>query len=80
LEGEDPALYQGVPGVIGIVTPQASASAGQLWEIDCACRQRKPVLLIYGTSDRPLLLPAILRDRPIGEWRWSDIVAFLNRL
>jgi hypothetical protein len=67
-------------GVIGIITNNTPKASGQLWELACAYEDKKPVFLMYGNSDRPANLPALLTGRQINLWTWANISAFLKRL
>jgi hypothetical protein len=71
---------KGCDGVIGIVTKNTVKADGQLWELNCAIEEGVPVLLIYGTDDRPANLPDPVKGRRILTWTWDNIVAFLDRL
>jgi hypothetical protein len=67
--------------VIGLITHNTPKAAGQLWELKCAYEERKPVLLIYGYSDkRPLTTPSEIAGRTIYNWTWDRIGDFIKRL
>ena len=68
-------------GVIALVTNQIIRADGQQWEIECAYKERVPVLLIEGKSEKlGKGFPAILDDKDFLDWTLPNIMAFLNRL
>ena len=71
---------KGCDGLIGIITNNTLKATGQLWELKCAYEEEVPVLLIYGTDDRPANLPEPVKGRRILVWYWSNITAFLDNL
>lgn len=71
---------RGCDGMIGIITRNTPAATGQLWELQCAYDESVPVLLIYGTDDRPANLPAPVKGRRILVWSWDNIENFLESL
>jgi hypothetical protein len=71
---------KGCDGMIGIITQNTLKADGQVWEINCGYEEDVPVLLIYGTDDRPANLPDPVKDRRILTWSWSNIATFINNL
>jgi len=72
---------RGCEGVIGIITHSTPKASGQLWELKCAFEERKPVLLIYGYSDkRPSTIPTEISGKAIYSWIWARIGSFINSL
>jgi hypothetical protein len=71
---------KGCDGVIGLITHNTPKATGQLWELKCAYEEKKPVLLIYGYSDRrPNSIPDEIKSRTIQPWTWDGIGKFINR-
>jgi hypothetical protein len=70
---------KGCDGMIGIITQNTLKADGQVWEINCGYEE-VPVLLIYGTDDRPTNLPDPVKGRRILTWSWTNIAAFINNL
>jgi hypothetical protein len=69
----------GCDGVIGLITHNTPSAVGQLWELQCAYNERKPVLLLYGYSDkRPSTIPEVLAGKRIDTWTWDRIANFVN--
>lgn len=72
---------KGCDGVIGLITHNTPSATGQLWELKCANEEKKPVLLLYGYSDkRPSSIPAEIQGRQINLWTWERISSFVNSL
>jgi hypothetical protein len=72
---------RGCNGVIGLITHNTPSASGQLWELKCAYEEHKPVLLLYGYSDkRPSYLPAEITGKAINVWTWDRIGQFINSL
>ncbi len=70
---------RGCDGVIALISKNTPKADGQLWEIQCAYDENKPVMLIWVNNDRPAL-PALLRDKRINVWSWENIKNFIGRL
>ncbi|WP_035660683.1 hypothetical protein [Bradyrhizobium sp. Ec3.3] len=72
---------KGCDGVIGIITPNTPKASGQLWELKCAYEEKRPVLLIRRSADRPLsAVPEEIRGRPVVAWSWPTIETFIKKL
>ena len=56
---------KGCDGLIAIITKNTPKADGQLWEIRCAYEEEIPVMLMYGSDDRPASLPLILQGKKI---------------
>jgi hypothetical protein len=66
-------------GVIALVSKDTLTSTGELWEIQCAKDEGKPLigLWVY-TNDRTK--PDALKGYSIIEWNWDDIADFIDSL
>ncbi|MDP1736008.1 MAG: hypothetical protein Q8L23_01055 [Caulobacter sp.] len=63
-------------GVIAIVSKNSLSSTGQMWEIQCAKEERKPLRGVWGyTTDRTNLVGV---NTVI--WAWDNIAAFIDSL
>lgn len=71
---------KGCDGLIGIITKNTPKADGQIWELKCAYEENVPVLLIYGSDDRPANLPDPVKDKRILTWSWSNIANFLGKI
>lgn len=70
---------KGCDGVIGLISKNTPKATGQLWEIECAYDEKKPVMLMYINEDRPTL-PAALKDKRINVWSWANLKGFIEEL
>ena len=70
---------RGSDGVVGLVSSTTAADVLQLWTIECAYSEKKPVLLIY--VDAPSGdLPDRLPGRHINAWSWTNLKTFIESL
>ena len=70
---------RGCDGVIALISKNTAKAAGEIWEIECAYEEKKPVMLMWINDERPAV-PALLKDKRINTWTWPNIKAFLDRL
>ena len=63
-------------GVIALVSRNSLSSSGQLWEIQCAREENKPLLAVWAYKDDRTELAGV-RTVP---WSWTAISSFINRL
>ena len=73
------ARIKSCDGVIDLISSNTPKADGQLWEIQCAYEENKPVMLMYVNDDRPAL-PAWLAAKLINVWNWNNLSAFMKRL
>lgn len=66
-------------GVIALVSKSTPASSGEIWEVQCAQAEEKPLLGIWAyTDDRTK--PTAMSSVPIVAWEWNSIARFIDRL
>lgn len=65
-------------GVIALISPSTPGAEGQLWEIQCATEEGKPLLGIYikGATSKP----AALGTAPCATWDWDNVTDFIDGL
>lgn len=63
-------------GVIALISKNSLSSSGQLWEIQCAREERKPLLAIWAYKDDRTELPGV----KTVAWSYPVISAFINSL
>ncbi|MBL78581.1 MAG: hypothetical protein CMH70_00725 [Nitrosomonadaceae bacterium] len=68
-------------GVIALITNQIIRADGQRWEIECAYKEKLPVLLLQGRSEKlAKKLPSIIDDKEFLDWTLPNIMTFINKL
>jgi hypothetical protein len=73
------ARIRGVDGVIALVSKNTPQASGELWEIECAKDEEKPMIGLFAyTSDRTR--PTALSGYKIIEWTWNGIAEFIDSL
>ena len=70
---------KGCDGVIGLISKNTPDASGEIFELECAYNENIPVMLMYINDDRPTL-PALLNNKRINVWSWSNIKTFINGL
>ena len=66
-------------GVIVLVSSWTRQADGQLWEIDCARKEAKPIRGFWvekGFRTRPRAMGSV----PIRVWSWSNVARFIESL
>ncbi|MBU3668918.1 MAG: hypothetical protein FGM57_03040 [Candidatus Taylorbacteria bacterium] len=66
-------------GVIALISKHTPLATGQLFEIKTAAEESVPTMLMYSSSDRPVL-PSSLNGKLINIWSWDNIKSFINKL
>ena len=70
---------KGCHGVIALISKNTKTSDGELWEIQCAYDEKKPVMLMWVNDERPAL-PPLLKDKLINVWSWENLKKFIEKL
>lgn len=70
---------RGCDGVIALIGGYTPVSAGQLWQIQCAVAESKPLLGLWVESDRRVK-PVEMGSARCESWSWENIGDFLDRL
>jgi hypothetical protein len=65
-------------GVIALISASTPRAAGQIWEIECARAQGKPLLGIWLGDYRTK--PAAMGSAPCRIWTWENVAAFIDSL
>lgn len=63
-------------GVIVLVSKNSLTATGQLWEIECAKAENKPILGIWVYTTDRTTLPGVRTM----EWSWPGITSFIDAL
>lgn len=70
---------KGSDGVIALLSKNSARADGQLWEIQCAIEEGKPLLGIYAyNNDRSV--PTGFPPSKVRDWTWENVRQFINRL
>jgi len=70
---------KGCHGVVALISKNTKTSDGELWEIQCAYDEKKPVMLMWINDERPAL-PPLLKDKLINIWSWENLKKFIDKL
>src|ERR1035437_405042 len=70
---------KGCDGVIALISKNTAAADGELWEIQCAYEEGIPTMLMWVNDERPAV-PALLKDKRINVWSWSNLKTFIENL
>ncbi|ACU34161.1 TIR domain-containing protein [Actinosynnema mirum] len=65
-------------GVIALISPSTVQAEGQLWEIECAVEEGKPLLGIFIKEQR--IKPAVMGSAPCVAWTWKAVEDFIDGL
>jgi nucleoside 2-deoxyribosyltransferase len=70
---------KGCDGVIALISKNTAAADGEVWEIQCAYEEGIPTMLMWVNDERPAV-PALLKDKRINVWSWSNLKTFIENL
>jgi hypothetical protein len=73
------ARIRGSSGVIALISKNTLRASGQIWEIQCAITEKKPLLgmWIY-RSDRTQ--PKVMEGKRVVMWTWPAVTNFIRRV
>lgn len=66
-------------GVLALISSNTPKATGELWEIQCAVEEKKPLLGIWienGYRAKPL----VMRAAPCKIWTWPNVASFIEGL
>lgn len=66
-------------GVIALISSSTPKADGELWEIQCAVEEEKPLLGIW-IEDGYRTKPAVMDGAPCKVWTWPNVAAFIDGL
>lgn len=70
---------KGSDGVIALLSKNTPAADGELWEIECAVEEEKPLIGLYiYKEDRTK--PTIMNGHDCITWTWDGLANFINGL
>ena len=72
---------RGCDGMISIITRNTKKADGQIWEMNCAIDEGRPLLAIYGNKDHiGATIPNECGYLPVVDWNWEKISAWIKQL
>jgi hypothetical protein len=70
---------RGSNGVIALISKNTPGASGEIWEINCAIAEGKPLLGLWiYKEDRTR--PAVMEGQKIVVWTWEAIAEFIDSL
>ena len=66
-------------GVIALISKSTPGATGELWEIQCAVAEKKPLLGLW-IQDGYRTKPKELGDAPVKAWTWDNVASFIDTL
>jgi hypothetical protein len=66
-------------GVIALISSSTPAATGQLWEIQCAVEEDRPLLGIW-LEDGYRVKPTQMGSAPCKIWTWQNVADFIDGL
>lgn len=66
-------------GVIALISGSTPSASGQLWEIQCAREEGKPLLGIW-IEDGYRVKPPAMGSAPCKNWTWENVADFIDGL
>jgi hypothetical protein len=66
-------------GVVALISSSTPKATGELWEIQCAIEESKPLVGIW-IEDGYRTKPAIMGGAACKNWTWSNVAAFIDGL
>ncbi len=70
---------KGSDGVIALLSKNSPAADGELWEIQCAIEEAKPLVGLYIYKEDKTT-PTIMNGQKCITWTWDGLAAFINGL
>jgi hypothetical protein len=70
---------RGSNGVIALISKETPTASGEIWEIECAIAEKKPLLGLWiYKGDRTE--PTVMQGQKIVVWTWPAITQFIDSL
>jgi hypothetical protein len=66
-------------GVIALISSSTPKATGELWEIQCAVEEKKPLLGIWIETDYRTK-PSVMGSAPCKDWTWENVAGFIDGL
>ena len=66
-------------GVIALISSNTPGATGEIWEIECAVAEEKPLIGIW-IEDDYRTKPSAMGSAPCLEWTWANVANFIDGL
>ncbi len=66
-------------GVIALLSSSTPKASGELWEIQCAVEEKRPLLGIWIETDYRTK-PSVMGTAPCKDWTWENVAGFIDGL
>jgi len=66
-------------GVIALISSSTPKADGELWEIECAVEEEKPLLGIW-IEDGYRTKPSVMGSASCKNWTWQNVADFIDSL
>lgn len=66
-------------GVVALISSNTPMADGELWEIECAVDEQKPLLGIW-IEEGYHMKPPVMGGAPCKEWTWENVADFIDSL
>jgi hypothetical protein len=66
-------------GVIALISKSTPTATGELWEIQCAVEEKKPLLGIW-LEDDYRTKPSVMANAACTSWTWDNVAKFIDGL
>lgn len=70
---------RGSAGVIALISKNTPRAGGQIWEIQCAIAEKKPLLGLW-IYQRDRTRPRVMEGKRIVVWTWDAVANFIRRV
>jgi hypothetical protein len=64
-------------GVVALISQNTPKATGELWEIQCAVEEKKPLLGIW-LEDGYRIKPTVMGSAPCKPWPWDNVAKFIS--
>jgi hypothetical protein len=66
-------------GVIALISRSTPRATGQLWEIQCAVAEKRPLLGLW-IQDGYRTKPEAMGAAPVKAWTWDNVTSFIDSI
>ena len=66
-------------GVVALISANTPNASGELWEIQCAVEEAKPLLGLW-IQDGYRTKPGVMGAAPVKAWTWDNVASFIDSI